>query len=176
MSLANLPQLESINLESVETFDSQVMATVRSLVVVDCPFHEQEIRKLIQCLPSLSELTIDESLPEIFRVLLPDIPQGDATRTQVSAWPQLQTIGIFYLQSVDVPFLCNMVSVRQAGDPTGGSTSALRRILLDRRSRTVLRAKQRLEWLQEKVIVENVDLPEPWPTSLQYEDAHDLLD
>jgi hypothetical protein len=110
-------------------------------------FHEQEIRKLIQCLPSLSELTIDQSLPEISRVLLPDIPQGDATRTQVSAWPQLQTIGIFYLRSVEVPFLCNM---RQAGDPSEDSNSAFRR---DRRSRMVLREEQRLEWLQEKVIV-----------------------
>lgn len=174
MSLLDMPQLEEITLEGVETFDSPVMRTVRSLLLNDCAFNEQEISKLLDSLPSLSDLSIDESLPDIFYMLLPGtntIPvPTDGDTKQVLPWPELQTIAIRDLQSVDVPFFCNMVFARQAGG------SSFRKVLLDRRSRTVLRAKQRLEQLQEKVIVENADIPPSWPMGLQYEDAYDLLE
>jgi hypothetical protein len=180
ISLLSMPQLESIALESVESFDSRVMQTVRSLSLDDCAFNEHEISKLIHSLPSLSDLSIDES--DILYMLLPghNIPvsnEAETSRKPLPPWPQLQTITIRDLPSVDVPYFCNMVFNRQAvGAGSSGGSSPLRRILLDRRSRTVLRAKQRLDWLQEKVIVENADLPAPWPIGLQYEDAHDLLE
>lgn len=174
MSLLDMPQLECLTLECVETFDSQVMETVRSLILDGCAFNEQEISKLIRSFPYLSDLNIDELLPDIFYLLLPGtkiIPGGKSTEKQSLAWPQLQIIAIRDLQSVDVPYFCNMVFNRQ----TGGS-SPLRRILLNRRSRTVLRAKQRLEWLQENVVVENSDIHPTWSIGLQYEDAHDLVE
>jgi hypothetical protein len=160
-----MPQLEAITLDGVETFDSQVMRTVRSLTLEDCPFDEQEFSKLSHSLPALSDLSINE--PEILVSI-----EGGATPGQMP-WPQLQTIAIRGLESLDVPSFCNMVLHRQAVDPNGGP---LRRILLDRRSRTVLRAKQRLEVLQAKLIVENADICAPWPMGLPYEDAHDLLE
>ena len=182
MSLLCMPQLESMTLDRLETFDSQVMRTVRSLNLDCCRFNEQEFSKLIHSFPSISDLSIDESLPEILYALLPgtnNIPvstEGGTTPSQSPplAWPQLQTIAIRDLQSLDVPNFCKIVFHRQEGSDEG--SSPLRRILLDRRSRTVLRAKQRLEWLQEKFIVENADIPAPWPMGLQYEDAQDLLE
>lgn len=164
LSLLDMPQLEAITLERVETFDSPVMRTVRSLTLDYCVFSEQEITKLIDSFPSLSDINIDGSLPDFFFLLLPG-PEGD---TKQLPWPELQTIAIRNLQSVDVPYFNNMVSTRQAGD-----SNSLRKILLDRRSRIVLRT--RLEKLQERVIVENAELP-PWPIGLQYEDAHDQLE
>jgi len=71
-----------------------------------------------------------------------------------------------------VLYFCNMVFNRQSVGPKSGM-SPLKRILLDRRSRTVLRTKQKLEWLQESVVVEN-GIPAKWPPGLDYEDPHDL--
>ena len=168
MSLLNSPQLDSITLGSIEFFDSQVMPTVRSLVLDDCEAIGQEIGKLVHSLPSLSELSIDETLPEIFLLVSPIDSEGKTTTKQMP-WPQLQTITIHDLQSKDVADFCSMVSLRQAGG------CSLRQINLNRKSRKVLQKQQRLEWLREKVIVENAVIDAPWPNGLQYEDVNDLL-
>jgi hypothetical protein len=52
----------------------------------------------------------------------------------------------------------------------------LKQIRLDRRSRTALRNKQRFDWLQMLVEIDNCDLVETWPPGLGYEDGHDLLE
>ena len=180
MSLIDMPQLQSLTLNGVESFDCHVLKSVESLILDDCPFSEEDLGKLICCLPSLSELSIDESVPAIFYMLSPeitDIPnptETEVAKRRLSPWPRLQTIIIRELQPIDVPHFFNMVVGRQSMGSKSG-LSPLKKILLDRRSRTVLRAKQKLEWLQERVIVEN-DIPAKWPLDLGYEDAHDLLE
>ncbi len=170
ISLLNMPRLESISLEGIDTFDSHIMPSVRYLNLDDCSFNEQEVGKLIRSFPLLSDLSIDESMPDVFYMLLPEASEDEMSRP----WPQLKTITIRDLQSVDVPYFCNMVFNRHSAAEPG--SSPLKNILLDRRSRNVLRAKHRLEWLQDKVLVENADIPASWPLGLEYEDVHDLLE
>jgi len=170
ISLLNMPRLESISLEGIDTFDSHIMESVRHLNLDDCSFNELEVGKLIRSFPLLSDLSIDESMPDIFYMLLPEASEVDMSRP----WPQLKTITIRDLQSVDVPYFCNMVFNRHATAELG--SSPLKNIFLDRRSRNVLRAKHRLEWLQDMVLVENADIPACWPLGLEYEDVHDLLE
>lgn len=174
ISLLTMPQLESISLEGVDTFDSHIMQSVRYLDLNNCSFNEQEIGKLIRSLPLLSNLSIDESMPDIFYTLLPETTELSSNEVNMPRpWPQLKTITIRDLQSVDVPYFCNMVFNRQSAEE---GCSPLKNILLDRRSRTVLRSKHRLEWLQHKVLVENANIPASWPPGLKYEDVHDLLE
>ena len=178
MSLVDMPRLQSLTLDAVETFDSHVLQNVESLILDFCPFSKEDLGKLIRRLPSLSELSIDESTPDIFYMLSPettDVPtqtETEVAKRRLSPWPRLRTIIVRELQPMDVLYFCNMVFNRQSVGPKSG-ISPLKRILLDRRSRTVLRTKQKLEWLQESVVVEN-GIPAKWPPGLDYEDPHDL--
>ncbi|KAF8899899.1 hypothetical protein CPB84DRAFT_1680867 [Gymnopilus junonius] len=163
LSLMEMPGLHSLSLHDVETFDLRVLPSVQSLSLEACAFSDAELRSLFQATPSITTLSIDDSIPEIYSMMLP----GAALS---KPWPHLETISLRNLQSRDVGHFCNMVF------NVGESHKNLARVYLDRRSRTVLRTKHRLDWLQDRLKVENFDIPEAWPPGLGYEDTHDLLD
>ncbi|KAF8968095.1 hypothetical protein BDZ97DRAFT_1755504 [Flammula alnicola] len=163
LSLMETPQLHSLSLHGIETFDSGILQSVQHLTIDSCAMDELHIGHLFRSFPSISFVSVDESLPDIFSMLLPDpaVP---------TPWPHLRTVSLRDLQSVDVPYFCNLVFTLQKTE------KGLSNIFLDRRSRTVLRTRHRLDWLQERVKVEHCDTSEPWPFGLGYEDAHDLLE
>jgi F-box-like len=163
LSLLEIPQLYALTLHNVDIFDSTTLPDVQSLTLDSCAFEEPQIRKLIRLFPSITSLSIDESLPDIFSLL-------DPNSTASKAWPQLETISVRELQWSDISQLCTMVINRMDGD------KPLKQIRLDRRSRTALRTKQRLDLLQKLVRVDNCDFVETWPPGLGYEDGDDLLE
>ena len=163
LSLLEIPRLYALSLHDVDIFDSNPLPAVQSLTLDSCAFEEAQIRKLIRSFPSITSLSIDESLPDIFDLLGPN-------STSSKAWPQLETISVRELQWSDISQLCTMVANRTDGD------TALKHIRLDRRSRTALRTKDRLDWLQTLVRVDNCEPVETWPPGLGYEDGHDLLE
>ncbi|KAF8149834.1 hypothetical protein B0H34DRAFT_162748 [Crassisporium funariophilum] len=165
ISLMNIPQLHSLSLHNVDTFDSDTLPSVQSLSLDSCAFDEPELGNLIRSFPSINSLSVDESMPDIFYMLIPNLADE-----LPMPWPHLQTISVRELNSMDIPHFCSMVFSRQDND------KALSKVYLDRRSRAVLRAKHRLDWLLDRLKVENCDLPETWPPGLGYEDPHDLLE
>ena len=160
LSLLDISQLHALSLHNVDIFDSNTLPAVQSLTLESCAFDEPEIKNLIRSFPSITSLSIDESVPDIFELLDP----------ASKAWPQLQTISVRELQWSDISQLCTMIFNRMVSD------KPLKQVCLDRRSRTALRTKQRLDWLQKLVQVDNCDLVETWPPGLGYEDGHDLLE
>ena len=160
LSLLEIPQLHALSLHNVDVFNSATLPAVQSLTLDSCALDEPEIKNLIRSFPSITSLSIDESLPDIFGLLDPNL-------TASKAWPQLQTMSVRELQWSDISQLCTMVFNRVDG---------LKQIRLDRRSRTALRTKQRLDWLQRLVQIDSCDLVETWPPGLGYEDGQDLLE
>ena len=160
LSLLDISQLHALSLHNVDIFYSDTLPAVQSLTLDSCAFDEPEIKNLIRSFPSITSLSIDESVPDIFDLLDP----------ASKAWPQLQTISVRELQWSDISQLCTMILNRM------DSEKPLKQVRLDRRSRTALRTKQRLDWLQKLVQVDNCDLVETWPPGLGYEDGHDLLE
>ena len=160
LSLLDISQLHALTLHNVDVFDSKTLPAVQSLTLDSCAFDEPEIKNLIRSFPSITSLSIDESVPDIFNLLDP----------ASKAWPRLQTISVRELQWSDISQLCTMILNRMVSD------KPLKQVRLDRRSRTALRTKQRLDSLQKLVQVDSCDLIETWPPGLGYEDGHDLLE
>ncbi|KAH9481483.1 hypothetical protein JR316_0006010 [Psilocybe cubensis] len=167
LSLMRMPNLHSISLQNVDTFDSDAIPSVQSLHLDSCALDRIEIDHLIRSFPAIRTLSIDESLPDIYDKLIPETVLG--TSPANTPWPHLQTIMQHDLLNTDVPQFCHMLF------DMSRTRKELTKVCLDRRSRTVLRAKLRLDWLQNLLQVENCDVEEPWPLGLGYEDAHDLL-
>lgn len=166
LSLMDTPKLHSLSLQDIDTFDSDILPSVEWLSIDSCALDDLEVAHLFRSFPSVEFLGIDESLPDIYYMLHPDFDDH-----KPHPWPRLRTISLRNLQAIDVPHLCHLVfSLQQS------NKSPLGKVCLDRRSRTVLRAKHRLDWLQDRLKVEHCDVPEPWPLGLGYEDTHDLLE
>ncbi|KAF9565386.1 hypothetical protein CPC08DRAFT_600570, partial [Agrocybe pediades] len=164
LSLMNMPNLQSLFLQCVDTFDSNIVSSsVQTLALEACSFDDAEIGLLLRAFPNVTSLSIDDSVPDIFSMLRPGETESDP-------WPRLDTLTVRDLLVVDVPPFCDMVFT------LGENKRGLEKVLLDRRSRTSLRKRHRLDWLQDIVTVENSDNPEPWPLGLGYEDTHDLLE
>ena len=162
MFLLDMPQLYALSLHNVDTFDSNTLSAVQSLTLESCALDEPDIKNLIRSFPAITSLTVDHTF-NIFGLLDPE-PKSS------KVWPQLQMMSVRELQSMDIPGLCTMVLHRMDSD------KPLKQIRLDRRSRTSLRTKHRLEWLQNIVPVDNCDLVEIWPPGLGYADKHDLFE
>jgi hypothetical protein len=154
------PVLESLVLKDLDAFDEQVFPTVHTLTLHGCPFSAGEMFRMLRAFPALTTFRLDESLPDILDLLgMPDGTSGQPP------WPKLQTLAVTDMESADVGLLCDMISRRQ----TLGTPMA--RVFLDRRSRIVLRKKERLEWLQsQKLQVDRHDGIYPWPVGLGYDD------
>ncbi|KAF8183929.1 hypothetical protein BJ912DRAFT_1023099 [Pholiota molesta] len=182
LGLVDVPGLRALALQGVDTFDCGVLPSVRALALEGCALDEVDIMGLFRALPGVECFSVDESLPDMWEMLLPE---------------ELHTLVLRELQNMDVSHFCYLVSRLHnkdmdevdTADSVGGeykSASAaaarsgppqgLAKVCLDRRSRTVLRSKHRLTWLEECVVVEHRDLPEAWPQGLGYVDAHDLLE
>jgi len=166
ISLLDIPQLQALSLNNVDIFDFNTFSTVQSLTIDSCAFDEPEIKNLIRSFPSITSLSVDESIPDVFGLLDPNLAEPESSKT----WPQLQTMSVRELQWMDIPQLCSMVLNRMDSD------RPLKQVYLDRRSRTVLKTKHRLEKLQKLVQVDSCDCTETWPPDLGYEDEHDLLE
>lgn len=166
LSLMDTPKLLSLSLQDIDTFDSDILPSVQWLSIDICALDDLEVAHLFRSFPSVEFLSIDDSLPDIYYMLRPDLDDH-----KPHPWPRLRTISLRNLQAIDVPHFCHLVFSLQQSDK-----SSLGKVCLDRRSRTVLRAKHRLDWLQDRFKVEHCDVPEPWPLGLGYEDTHDLLE
>ncbi|KAJ7116432.1 hypothetical protein C8R44DRAFT_708755 [Mycena epipterygia] len=153
------PALESLVLKDLDAFDEQVFPTVHTLALHACPFSAGEMFRMLRAFPALTTFRLDESLPDILDLLgMPDGASGQPP------WPKMQTLALTDMESADVGLLCDMISHRQTlGTPLG-------RIFLDRRSRVVLRKRDRLEWLQKTLQVDPHDGVYSWPVGLGYED------
>ena len=92
-------------------------------------------------------------------------------------WPALRTLELWDVDIGDVPHLCHLVFTLQgigALNKTGGE-GGLSKVSLDRGGRTVMRAKHRLDWLEERVDVQRSGERERWPLGLGYPDPHYLV-
>lgn len=167
-SFVSLPGLLSLSLLKVDSFAAIPVSTAKSLTLSKCTFAEGDLRSIIRAFPSLTDVTLDDSVPDIFGMLQPiwevveGLPQPGAV-----PWPKLRTLTLTELQPADALPLCAMVlSLKAAGCPLGT-------LRLSRHSRTVLRLKGNLEGLRIVVKVEHCDSDTPWPPGLGYEDLDD---
>ncbi|KAJ7164015.1 hypothetical protein C8R43DRAFT_989446 [Mycena crocata] len=153
------PVLESLVLKDLDAFDEHVFPTVHTLTLHACPFSAGEMFRMLRAFPALTTFRLDESLPDILDLLgMPDGTSGQPP------WPKLETLAVTDMESADVGLLCDMILHRKTlGTP-------LTRVFLDRRSRVVLRKKERLEWLQKTLTVDRHDGVYSWPAGLKYED------
>ncbi|KAJ7039624.1 hypothetical protein C8F04DRAFT_1085920 [Mycena alexandri] len=153
------PVLESLVLKDFDAFDEQVFPTVHTLTLHGCPFSAGEMFRMLRAFPALTTFRLDESLPDILDLLgMPEGPSGQPP------WPRLHTLAVTDMESADVGLLCDMITHRQS------LATPLVRVFLDRRSRVVLRKKDRLEWLQKTLQVDRHDGIYSWPPDLGYED------
>ncbi|KAF8633212.1 hypothetical protein AX15_001448 [Amanita polypyramis BW_CC] len=159
MSLVELPVLESLSLRNVEAFNSTPLPAVQSIAFESCPLSPNELWDITQAFPTVSSLTMDQSVEALYPLL--SFSSGQLK------WPELKTMTVYDLIPVNVQRFCTMVQGRQqAGKPIAC-------IRLNRRSRNVLKNKGRLQWLCEQVLVENYDTEEPWPPGLEFHDPDD---
>jgi len=166
LALMSMPNLHSLSLLEIQAFDSDVIPSVRCLSLEACSIGEIGIEHLFRAFPSVTSLSIDNSVPFIFSMLRPE----EEPQIQPEPWARLETMSLRQLEQLDVSRFCDMAFALDE------IKRGLRSVFLDRRSREVLRRKHRLDWLRELVPkVENCDEQEPWPLGLGYEDTHDLL-
>lgn len=164
LSFMVLPNLVSLSLVNIESFDPIEIPTVQYLTLESCLVDDVETWNIINAFPAVINLTVDDSIPDIYFVLTPSLNMPNVPL------PGLSKLSIKDLQPIDIASFCAMVNLR------AGSKKPIKFMQLDRRSRTVLRTKHRLEWLQNEVAVSNWDFQEPWPRGLGYDDTHDYLD
>lgn len=160
MSLMDLPILESISLQNVESFGSTTRAynQTQSIAFDACPLPLNDLWDVVQAFPSVTSLTMDQSVDGLYALL------GFSGEVK---WPDLETITIYDLIPINVESFCSMVRDRiQAGKPLGA-------VRLNRRSRTVLKNKGRLQWVGDQVRVENHDFEDAWPPGLEFYDPDD---
>ncbi|KAJ7733424.1 hypothetical protein DFH07DRAFT_135689 [Mycena maculata] len=153
------PLLESLVLKDLDAFDEQVFPTVHTLSLYTCPFSAGEMFRMLRAFPALTTFRLDESLPDILDLL--GMPHGASGKPP---WPHLQTLAVTDMETADVELLCDMIEHRQT------LNTPLARLFLDRRSRVVLRKKERLDWLQKTLQVDRHDGVYSWPANLGYED------
>ncbi|KAJ6468395.1 hypothetical protein C8R45DRAFT_469004 [Mycena sanguinolenta] len=161
LRMLRVPVLESLVLKDLETFEEQVFPTVHTLTLYGCPFSADEMHRMLRAFPALTTFRLDESLPDVLDLLA--APDRGSSKPP---WPKLQTLAVTGMESADVELVCDLISERRTlGTP-------LARVFLDRRSRVVLRKKNRLEWLQQLpgLTVDRHDGVYSWPVDLGYED------
>jgi len=159
-TLMVLPHLESLSLHNVDTFDSPPMPTLRSLTIEACALSETEVGHMVHAFPAITTLSIDHSVPSIYTML-----ESDGGKL----WPALEEVFQRDLRASDVAPFCLMLLTRVRAE------MPLRRLLLNRGSRRVLRAKDRvLDMLTQLLEVDRCDHWDVWPTDLGYEDPDDM--
>jgi hypothetical protein len=163
LSLLTLPNLESLTLLSVDSFDSATLPSVRSIILESCDLSTDELLSMCHAFPGVTDLTIDRSVPELFTVLV-------APYHQPILWCNLEMISLREMQPSDAMPFCLMAIVRSGGE------EKLRRVRLDKRSRTVLRAKDGyLARLQALMTVEEYDAFTPWPLYQGQDNPEDMF-
>lgn len=160
LSLVDLPIVESLHLRNIEDFNSVPLPSVRSIAFESCPFSTNELWDMTQTIPAVTSLTMDQSVEALYALL-------EDTNGQLK-WPDLKAMTIYDLIPANVQTFCDMVEERRnAGHP-------LVCVRLNRRGRNVLKNKERLEWLSNRVVVESHDAEEPWPPGLEFHDPDDF--
>lgn len=159
LSLLSLPNLESLTLLSADSFGSVTLPSVRAVVLESCDLSFDELSSLGRAFPDITDLGLDGAVHELFRMLTIDS----------TLWSNLETISLREILPVDIaPFGLMVFTRSEAGQ------GKLRSVRLDKRSRTVLRAKDYISRLQAMVTVENNDDSyNPWPQCLGHDDPDD---
>lgn len=159
-SFVALPCLTHLILSDVETFDSPTLPLVQSLTINHSGFSDAEVRNFPIVFPAVTNLSIGD--PPIIPLL-----GGVDSPLDPLPWPLLQVLTLRDMGPHDVVSLC--ISILQRKD----RGIPLAKVRLDKRSRRVLKAGSRLQWLGEQVLVESHDETDPWPHDLGYEDIDD---
>lgn len=160
LPLVDLPVVESLHLRNIEDFNSVPLPSVRSIAFESCPLSTNELWDVTQTLPAVTSLMMDQSVEALYALL-------EDTSGELK-WPDLKTMTIYDLIPANVKIFCDMVEERRnAGHP-------LVCVRLNRRGRNVLKNKDRLEWLCNRVVVESHDMEEPWPPGLEFHDPDDF--
>lgn len=172
-ALIDAPNLEAFSLHLIDDIDlGGPLPSLRRIEIEQCALDETVLAALMQATPGIVEASIDDCVPDILTLLLPS--------NERRLWPRMHTLALRDLPPADVSFLCNLVYTHKEMrriDAEGAEEEivALKKLCLDRRSRTVLRARQRLDWLEQYLTVQHCEAPDPWPLGLGYEDPHDLF-
>jgi len=165
------PQLESLVLQAIDTFDWQfsiVFPVLHSLALNDCILLESEAKQFFRAFSALTHFQCGASDLNILRLL--GLKNADlGLPSNDLPWPNLVTLSVKELAPPEVSPFCDMIANRKAlGQP-------LTQLRLDRRTRTVLRHKGRLDGVRELVKVENWDHIDTWPVGLGYTDDGDFF-
>lgn len=163
VSSMSMPRLEFVILGDLETFGPMVFPAVHTLRLVALFIEREDMMNILRAFPALTTLQIDNSVPEILAMLT----TSTLAKELEPWWPKLHTLSLVDLEPVDIPLLCSFVANRKA---TGSPFS---RVCLDKRSRTVLRAKNLMDWLQEMVQVGRIE-DMVWPKDAGFDNDHDF--
>lgn len=164
LSILVLPQLESLTLCELESFHSPIFLSVKELALEACSFDEVAATNILLAFPSITDLTMDPLSPAICSMIT--IP-ADMVASRIP-WPSLHTLTVREMGSSDVARLSIMAATRVISD------CSIRKLRLDRRTRTTLRKKLCFDWFKEQMTLENCDQPDTWPVGLGYDDPVDL--
>ncbi|KJA26340.1 hypothetical protein HYPSUDRAFT_119805, partial [Hypholoma sublateritium FD-334 SS-4] len=171
-ALIDAPGLYALTLTQIDAFQVPSLPSVRHVTLdVQSGFDEADITQLARATPGVLVLTAEVTFREIFIGLLPgDGPAAAAARP----WPALRALELWDMEIGDVPYLCHLVfTLQEIGALSkDGDGDGLSKISLDRRGRTGMRAKHRLDWLEERVEVGRAGEQERWPLGLGYTDPH----
>ncbi|KAF5342635.1 hypothetical protein D9611_001919 [Ephemerocybe angulata] len=163
LPLFTVPKLERLALNEVENFDCTEIPSVTHLTMEGCPFDDPQFQNLISAFPNVQDLTIDASAYLFF-----DSDALSAT-TPTYPWRFLKTLTMRELTPGDVvPFTLMVLKRKRAEHP-------IETLRLDKRSRNVLRLKEKLETLNDHTKIVPFDERELWPPGRGYDDPHDLV-
>ncbi|TFK75113.1 hypothetical protein BDN72DRAFT_832423 [Pluteus cervinus] len=164
LTLLSLPNIDNLVLREIDSFESLVLMNpvIRTLTLRECAFSEEEVREVVKAFPMAVNVAFDDSIPQLLDLLGTGTETDDdlGLDTEDSQqqqhlgpypWPHLGTLTLLDMRTRDVIPLCRMVERMKM---SGRIVPIVR---LTRRARSVLKLKDRLEWLKGMTKVESWD-------------------
>jgi hypothetical protein len=172
LSLITPDHLQSLSLHGMDTFRSgTILSSLQSLTLESCRFPEIELEDVLRAFPAISSLTIDDSVPGIYKLLgvkhlIP--PRWSGTLPlQGVLLPELKALSIRRLHPFLIMALGYMVYDRRC------IHTPITRVRLDAHSEETLRAATVLSELTAIVDIERCEQLDPWPAGLGYHEPND---
>jgi len=172
LSIITPDHLQSLSLHGVNTFRSAtVLSTLQSLTLESCRLPDIEIGDILRAFPAISSLTIDDSVPGIYKLLgvMHLVPPGwsGTLPLQGVLLPDLKTLSIRRLHPFLIMTLGYLVYDRRC------IHTPFSLVRLDAQSEETLRAADVLSELCAIVDIERCEQLEPWPAGLGYHEPND---
>ena len=172
-ALIDAPHLHGLTLCQIDPFEFEPMLSVRHVTIDGCGFDAAHVTKVARATPNVVALTAETTLGQMLKGLLPGEGEGAAA---ARPWPALRELQLWDMEVGDMPHLCHLVlALHELGvlaKNANGDGGGLRQISLDRRGRGLLYAKDRMDWMKERVDVVKSGEQETWPFGLGYRDPH----